>query len=160
MRSIEPIKSIYGGRTFRSKLEAKAAAWLDKNGFNWIYEPDSFVCNGVIYTPDFYLPEIDTLIEVKPLVALGELKRIDDFIRNFNKSFLILSASDTGEIKMEKLWCYSGPCGWATGVPDTWCWHDKADFVVLEYMGKNWFAPNRCCLSVYNKNLHPCSCDK
>lgn len=160
MRGIEPIKASYNGRLFRSKLEAKAAFWLDAQGFKWIYEPDSFVCDGVIYTPDFYLPDIDTLIEVKPIVALGELKRIDTFIQNFRKPFLVLCANDKGDIEPHKLWCYSGPCGWATGVPDTWCWHDSTEFTILEYLGKSWFAPQRCCLSVYNSSRNPCSCDR
>ena len=34
-------------------------------GVQWVYAPTSFDLNGQTYTPDFYLPEYDTYIEIK-----------------------------------------------------------------------------------------------
>lgn len=42
----------------------------------WEYTPYSFDIGGQMYTPDFYLPETDTYIEVKNF--WGEYSRIRD----------------------------------------------------------------------------------
>lgn len=64
-----PIKAIptkYAGQQFRSRLEAKWAAFFDAVGWEWEYEPIDL--NG--YIPDFIVtPNAEpVLIEVKPLV--------------------------------------------------------------------------------------------
>jgi hypothetical protein len=57
----------YAGVRFRSRLEARVAAGLDRIGARWQYEPEGFAIGpGVGYLPDFYLPEADTWLEVKP----------------------------------------------------------------------------------------------
>ncbi len=45
-------------------------------GVTWEYAPRSFDIGGQIYTPDFYLPETDTYVEVKNF--WGEYSRIRD----------------------------------------------------------------------------------
>lgn len=45
-------------------------------GVRWEYSPRSFDIGEQIYTPDFYLPETDTYIEVKNF--WGEYSRIRD----------------------------------------------------------------------------------
>lgn len=75
--------TIYAGIQFRSRLEAKWAAYFDARGWAWQYEP--FDLHG--YTPDFtiipnhehrYLGDTQrvhasTLVEVKPATQLGQL---------------------------------------------------------------------------------------
>ena len=34
-------------------------------GVTWLFSPRSFDIGGQMYTPDFYLPETDTYVEVK-----------------------------------------------------------------------------------------------
>ena len=60
-----PIITEYGGTTFRSQLEARWAAWFDKRGIAWEYEPARF--DG--WTPDFrvMLGGMETYAEVKPV---------------------------------------------------------------------------------------------
>ena len=60
-----PIITEYGGTTFRSQLEARWAAWFDKRGIAWEYEPARF--DG--WTPDFRLvmDGVETYAEVKPV---------------------------------------------------------------------------------------------
>ena len=60
-----PIITEYGGATFRSQLEARWAAWLDKLGIAWEYEPVQF--DG--WTPDFRLAldGVEAYAEVKPV---------------------------------------------------------------------------------------------
>ena len=55
----------YGGVTFRSQLEARWAAYFDRHGIPWEYEPVRF--DG--WTPDFrlVLDDVETYAEVKPV---------------------------------------------------------------------------------------------
>lgn len=45
-------------------------------GVRWEYTPRSFDIGGHTYTPDFYLPESETYVEIKNF--LGEYSRIRD----------------------------------------------------------------------------------
>ena len=60
-----PIITEYGGTTFRSQLEARWAAYFDRQGIAWEYEPVQF--DG--WTPDFRLElgGVETYAEVKPV---------------------------------------------------------------------------------------------
>lgn len=66
------IATTYKGVRFRSRLEAKWAAFFDAVGWTWEYEPIDL--EG--YIPDFILPDMATplLVEVKPAMTLGELQ--------------------------------------------------------------------------------------
>jgi len=61
--SIAAIPTVYKGRSYRSRLEARWAAFFDHLGIKHEYEP--FDLGG--WSPDFLLPELETLVEVKPL---------------------------------------------------------------------------------------------
>lgn len=63
--NIKPIETIYNGYRFRSRLEARWAVFFDAAGIKYQYEPEGFEIKGIRYLPDFYLPELDTHIEVK-----------------------------------------------------------------------------------------------
>ena len=60
-----PAITEYGGVTFRSQLEARWAAYFDRRGITWEYEPARF--DG--WTPDFrlVLDGMDVYAEVKPV---------------------------------------------------------------------------------------------
>lgn len=63
--------TIYRGCQFRSRLEAKWAAFFDLLNWKWEYEP--FDLNG--YIPDFLLVGYKKiLVEVKPFTTLKEFK--------------------------------------------------------------------------------------
>jgi hypothetical protein len=64
------IQTLYRGRNFRSRLEAKWAWLFDRFRWPWEYEPLDL--NG--YIPDFVLKFPDpVLVEVKPCLVLNEL---------------------------------------------------------------------------------------
>ena len=67
------IPTAYDGINFRSRLEARWAAFFDAIGWKWTYEP--FDCDGWI--PDFLLHTrpLPTLVEIKPDVAVEEMHR-------------------------------------------------------------------------------------
>jgi hypothetical protein len=67
----------YNGIKMRSRLEAGFAAWLDKYGFVWEYEPHAFASTDGQYLPDFRLAAVRcswlrhpsrVYVEVKPVM--------------------------------------------------------------------------------------------
>ena len=63
--TIAAIPTIYRGRQYRSRLEARWAAFFDKLGWRHEYEPFDLGA----WSPDFLLSDTNTLVEVKPWTA-------------------------------------------------------------------------------------------
>lgn len=64
---MEAIETIYKGYRFRSRLEARWAVFFDAIGISWEYEKEGFVLDdGTKYLPDFWLPDSQEWLEVKP----------------------------------------------------------------------------------------------
>jgi hypothetical protein len=62
----DAIPTAYAGVNFRSRLEAAWASTLDSHGIRWEYEPEKVrLSSGKGYIPDFRLPGLATVIEVK-----------------------------------------------------------------------------------------------
>jgi len=63
---IKPIETIYKGRRFRSRLEARWAVYFDVVGIKWEYEKEGYnLGDGIFYLPDFWLPQASMWAEVK-----------------------------------------------------------------------------------------------
>ena len=62
---IKAIPTYYNGTQFRSLLEARYAKLLNSLGVRWSYEVQGYEYNRVRYLPDFYLPEMNVLLEIK-----------------------------------------------------------------------------------------------
>ena len=63
----KPKETHYKGYRFRSRLEARWAVFFDKCDIKYDYEPEGFeLSNGESYLPDFFLPEYNIFVEVKP----------------------------------------------------------------------------------------------
>jgi hypothetical protein len=61
-------KTIHNGYYFRSRLEARWGLFFDFLNLRYLYEPKSFhMPNNTTYTPDFYLPDMNLWIEIKPV---------------------------------------------------------------------------------------------
>jgi hypothetical protein len=54
-----------GDLYFKSALEADFARLMNHLGIEFTYEAKTFVTEKGAYTPDFYLPEFDTFVELK-----------------------------------------------------------------------------------------------
>jgi len=64
--------TVFRGQRFRSRLEARWAAFFDLIGWRWEYEP----FDGDFYIPDFAIVgEAPLLVEIKPHVRLSDLKQ-------------------------------------------------------------------------------------
>ena len=66
--TLTPRRTIYGGITFRSRLESRYALHLDQRGEQWRYEPAIYGPKGRGYLPDFEIlgARYPTFIELKP----------------------------------------------------------------------------------------------
>lgn len=107
--SIAAIPTLYNGRQYRSRLEARWAAFFDQLGIEHEYEP--FDLGG--WSPDFLLPSLSTLVEVKPLTEIDEAvwdkmasaasKRAKD------ACILLTSVSPVGNSMLRIGWAGRGP---------------------------------------------------
>jgi len=92
MELIRPKKTLYNGILFRSKLEAKWAVFFDTLCIAFKYEPvwdEVDIGIGYVqYKPDFYLPDIDLWIEVKPVgfrnMKYGDKKKAEGWVEDYN----------------------------------------------------------------------------
>lgn len=62
---IKPIETSYAGYRFRSRTEARWAVFFDALGMKWEYEKEGFELPSGRYLPDFWLPELETWVEIK-----------------------------------------------------------------------------------------------
>lgn len=71
--TIKPIETVYQGYRFRSRLEARWAVFFDTAGIRWEYEKEGFeLSDGTRYLPDFWLPDLNCWVEIKPEGASDE----------------------------------------------------------------------------------------
>ena len=64
---IDCVPVIYNGTSFRSTTEARWAVFFDYLGIDYEYEKEQVSLEtGGVYIPDFYLPQLEMYIEVKP----------------------------------------------------------------------------------------------
>lgn len=97
---IKPIETQYNGYRFRSRLEARWAVLFEHLHITYIYETEGFVLpSGTCYLPDFYLPDEDMYVEVKPnrTGASDELGKCVQFVNESARTLLLL-----GEIPSPK----------------------------------------------------------
>lgn len=70
------IETTYDGNRFRSRLEARWAVWFNAAGLNYVYEPEGFeFSDGISFLPDFYIPEWNAFVEIKPHSDRGVIER-------------------------------------------------------------------------------------
>lgn len=149
----------------RSKAEAQIASWFDKQNLAWQYEPESIIGN-VQYTPDFYLPSIDTIIEVKPLLFIREVERAVGIVESLLKTFVVLAPLRNGECEIVDMF---GPLQFCDPINPgsenggvSWGWHsDSPEDRPVSFddfrMDRSRFYIGAGCYWRH-KNGHGCSC--
>ena len=66
--TLRPIETLYNGYRFRSRLEARWAVFFEAMGWAYFYENEGMVLDdGTYYLPDFWLPDLQTWVEIKPV---------------------------------------------------------------------------------------------
>ena len=87
---VQGIATSYAGTMFRSRLEAGWASTLDGYGIRWEYEPELVTLgSGARYLPDFRLPELATVIEVKG-PHMQRLDKTAEYAREMAPGVLVL----------------------------------------------------------------------
>jgi hypothetical protein len=84
----------YKNILFRSSYEVAYAKYLDKQGIKWLYEPKTFDLGNTTYTPDFYLPESDTYIEIKGYWRDDAKKKFKMFKNKYNNKIKLVTGKD------------------------------------------------------------------
>lgn len=108
MVKIKAIDTKYNGYLFRSRLEARWAVFFDSLGVRYEYEMEGYDLDGVWYLPDFWLPEHDCFVEIKPL---------DKQVRDNKKCYLlnkesgkkVLLVSGSPHAGKYRVWLYASP---------------------------------------------------
>lgn len=80
MSQLKAIDTEYGGRLYRSRLEARWAVFFDAMKIRYEYEAEGYNLDGLYYLPDFYLPDLKVYVEIKPARELEEVE-LDKVLR-------------------------------------------------------------------------------
>jgi len=88
------IPTKYNGCSFRSRLEARWAVFMDIMGIYWEYEPDGYELDGVRYLPDFYLKLQDVFLEIKPKYPTNDEEKKARLLAEFTKKQVFILFSD------------------------------------------------------------------
>lgn len=83
--TIPAIPTYYNGLLYRSRLEAKWAAFFDFLGWEFDYEPEPFKT----WSPDFVIHSIDCYVEVKPILMWeGAIEKIKPYAKELRCGLL------------------------------------------------------------------------
>lgn len=68
---MKAIETQFKGILYRSRTEARWAVFMDALKFPFVYEPEGFdLKQDGWYIPDFWLPSIETFMEIKPEIMV------------------------------------------------------------------------------------------
>lgn len=145
---IKPIETRYKGYRFRSRLEARWAIFFDALRIRWMYELEGLHAGRKFYLPDFYLPDIQRYIEIKPAGYDTHAAIPTPFLMNEHSPFIVV-VGDPGEYRSYDFGD-SGLCdegkftachlcnssgfvfyGWLGYIPECNCWNDKVGQATL-----------------------------
>lgn len=93
---ITPIETIYKGRRFRSRLEARWAIFFDAIDIGWEYETEGFQISNTKYLTDFKLlsfgsTRVDLFVEIKPRKpSIDEIKKCYEVSVGTNTDMLLI----------------------------------------------------------------------
>lgn len=107
-------ETIHNGVKIRYASEAGYARLLDEGGVAWEYEPRSYSSAAGHYLPDFYLPESNTFVEIKPsTLPEGDLRGAEERMRVIWSSnptaslTIVLAYFDEQQHEYTEYWSYS-----------------------------------------------------
>lgn len=83
----------------RSSYEIAYAKYLDNKKIEWYYEETTFNLGNTTYTPDFYIPEANTYIEIKCYWRKDALEKF----KLFKEMYPDIKIEVIGKIILEEL---------------------------------------------------------
>lgn len=91
---IKNIETEYKGIKFRSRLEARWAAFFDELQIHYQYEVEGFNIDGTWYVPDFYLPDYSCWVEIKPNgFKWWKDEKIKKFSKQVDEKYILVSGA-------------------------------------------------------------------
>lgn len=152
--TIKPIETEYNGYKFRSRLEARWAVFFDAAGIEYQYEPEGVeTSDGDKYLPDFYLPELETYVEVKGKRPgyEQEILRLPKFIEWGGRIKQILILSDVpGKTEDGGIWHFPAFYWNCLGVDRGWFFFSDCGNGVLGNVSRaNYYRP---CITKWDLN--------
>lgn len=80
------ISTMFRGVNMKSRLEADIAFLIDGLGYEWLYEPQSYLLDsGIHYLPDFHVPKLKLFIECRGYWTEKGQKQIEGFGKMINQ---------------------------------------------------------------------------
>lgn len=70
---------------YDSKFQAEIAELFDKLNYDFSYNEDEFDLDGIIFTPNFYLPTINTFITVRSKLTDDIINKVKVLQKHSNK---------------------------------------------------------------------------
>jgi hypothetical protein len=113
---LRAINTKFEGYFFRSRLEARWAFFLSELGFLYEYEKEGFVLEGGIpYLPDFFIPSLNTWIEVKPEnVTESEMNKIRLLSKGIGENGFVMLANGLPSEVLYRCWNNGDECAECT----------------------------------------------
>ncbi len=94
----QPIPTKYNGYHFRSRTEARWAVFFDALGIRYEYEKEGFKLPSGYYLPDFWLPDQEFWVEVKPtLLYEGDEEKCVELATQTERSVLLFQGTPGDE---------------------------------------------------------------
>lgn len=87
---MKAIDTIYKGYKFRSRLEARWAVFFEYSGYKWEYEKEGYELPSGKYLPDFFLPQFNAWVEVKPVKFTDAEKQKCKELSRFTESTVVM----------------------------------------------------------------------
>lgn len=145
------IETRYKGYHFRSRLEARFFIFLDTLNLRPAYEPEGFnLGDGIFYLPDFWLPEQDCWVEIKPDAPTGaEADKAGRLATQYGKKVVLFYGPVESQLPMD-CWDPGGDSAWAF-YPDgsvdyryLWCECPMCGRLGITFEGRVDRLPCRC----------------
>jgi hypothetical protein len=83
-------RTYFNGSWFRSRLEARWAAFFAEVGIEYQYEPKTFPLRAGWYIPDFWLKRYNIWIEVKGDFDLYHARKYEELVNSTGNPLLVL----------------------------------------------------------------------
>lgn len=136
--SLEAIPTRYAGELFRSRLEARWAVFFDELDIDWGYEVDQYSDGIEFYTPDFWLPEFEYFVEIKPK-NVYDIKKIKMLALTENREvFVAFEFPSPERTVIRSAHCWFSYRGEAVKSRGPHIWIDTADGITLDNIGEGW----------------------
>lgn len=97
---IKALPTTYNGVQFKSRTEARWAAYFDLMGVEWRYEDEAYLLPSGGYLPDFYLPMNNCYAEVKgdDGFDLAAIRKVLELANVTQRSVLCLDGPPAGTV--------------------------------------------------------------